>query len=289
MFPKVIVSLTTYPARLKYVRQAIEPLFHQTVEPDEVQLWLSKDEFFFRESFADGELEKLAQCGVMVKWCEGNLKSHKKYFGVLQEYPDDLVITVDDDLIYPLTLIQSLLESHYLWPEAIIASRTHMVKTDERGDILPYGEWLFEQHVACNVARHDLIATSGAGTLFPSRCFDASVFDLGAITECAPLADDLWLMVHAMRQGVPVVNTAANTRLSYLPETQNEGLYIENLEGGGNDLVLRSLFERYPEVEANLRSLAYGNEASAHRGITCADAEHPSALRRLVRRMRDRA
>ena len=38
--------------------------------------------------------------GLTIRFCE-DLKAHKKYYYAFKEYPDDIVITVDDDVIYP--------------------------------------------------------------------------------------------------------------------------------------------------------------------------------------------
>ena len=43
-FPKLIVSMTSYPARFEAAAKALEPLFRQSVSPDSVQLWLAEDE-----------------------------------------------------------------------------------------------------------------------------------------------------------------------------------------------------------------------------------------------------
>ena len=263
LLPKVIVSLTTYPRRFGCVLQVLEPILRQTVAPDEIQLWLSEEEFFPLESSVEDKLDVLTKHGVEVKWCSGNLRSHKKYYWAMLGNPEDVIITIDDDLIYPLTLVQTLLEAHYRWPKAIIASRTHMVKVDKEGAIAPYVDWMFEQDASLYEERRDLLATSGAGTLFPPNVFDSAALDAEVIERFAPLADDIWLMVQAARHEVSVVNTSANAHLSYIPDTQDEGLYIENLNGGGNDLTLQNLFDLYPDVEASLKACARENEVSS--------------------------
>lgn len=96
--------------------------------------------------------------------------------------------------------------------------------------------------------------------LYPPRVFDDEVFDADAICELSLLADDLWLMVHEMRLGIPVVNTLGTFPLSYIPGSQEKGLYLENLENGRNDAILAKLFDRYPEVELRLKSAASSNE-----------------------------
>ena len=44
-FPKIIVSLTTYPGRIDIVHKTIITLLQQTMKPDEVILWLAEEQF----------------------------------------------------------------------------------------------------------------------------------------------------------------------------------------------------------------------------------------------------
>ena len=252
--------MTTFPARFSTLPQVIEPILRQTVMPDVVQLWLSEEEFAEASEAEASQLDELARSGVDVRWCDRNLKPHNKYYGALQGNSDDVVITVDDDIVYPLTFVQHLLEMHFKHPRFIVANRTHMITVRESGELSPYKEWDLEQKTHLGAARHDLIATGVGGVLYPPRVFDDEVFDADAICELSLLADDLWLMVHEMRLGIPVVNTLGTFPLSYRPGSQEKGLYLENLENGRNDAILAKLFDRYPEVELRLKSAASSNE-----------------------------
>ena len=252
--------MTTFPARFSTFPQVIEPILRQTVMPDVVQLWLSEEEFAEASEAEASQLDELARSGVDVRWCDRNLKPHNKYYGALQGNSDDVVITVDDDIVYPLTFVQHLLEMHFKHPRFIVANRTHMITVRESGELSPYKEWDLEQKTHLGAARHDLIATGVGGVLYPPRVFDDEVFDADAICELSLLADDLWLMVHEMRLGIPVVNTLGTFPLSYIPGSQEKGLYLENLENGRNDAILAKLFDRYPEVELRLKSAASSNE-----------------------------
>lgn len=42
---KIVVSLTSFPARIKKVHIVIESLLNQTIKPDKIILWLSKEQF----------------------------------------------------------------------------------------------------------------------------------------------------------------------------------------------------------------------------------------------------
>lgn len=280
---KIIVSLTSYPARIPYVRRTVETLLRQTVPPDMIILTLVREEFSDADPSLMEILDGIEGAGVLLNWQERNLRPHNKYFWTIQSYPDDIVITVDDDILYPLTLIQSLLECHYRHPRSVIANRTHLITKQDGGELAPYAQWILEQDEEHDLPCFDLIATGVGGVLYPPHVFDEEVFDADGIEATCLLADDLWLLVHEARLGIPVVNTTASPGLCYVPGSQDEGLYIENLENGRNDAILAALFERYPEEKETLYSAA---RDSVKTDESDGGLKRESILRRVLARLR---
>lgn len=263
VFRKVVVSLTSYPARIPTLHRTIETVLRQTIPPDEVQLWLAHDEFADAGKGVLDALGALEATGrVSVCWREESLRPHNKYFDALQRNADDVVITVDDDILYPPNLIEDLVAEHRRHPSAIVAARTHLVRLDSAGEIAPYATWQLEQTCYLDVPRFDLLATGVGGVLYPLRVFDEAVFDEGAIRASSLLADDLWLQAHELRLGVPVVATLHPYELVYIPGTQEGGLCVQNLDNNRNDIFLAELFGRYPEFHAKLVESARGNAVS---------------------------
>lgn len=253
MHPEVIVSLTTYPKRTTTIEEMLRPLFKQTVAPDRIILWLAKDEFDQSGMQLPDNLAELDARvpNFEIRWCERNLRPHNKYFWCMKHFPEAIVIMVDDDLIYSTGMVAKLLDAHYKHPRAVIASRSHMVTLGEDGDIAPYPSWDLEQTRFRDVPRYDLLATPGAGTLFPPHCLDERVFDGEALNKLALLADDLWLMVFTLLNDRPVVATG-EPWLHYVENTQQEGLYIDNLERGVHNEHLRNLYAAYPAFHERL-------------------------------------
>ena len=107
---KIIVSLTTFPKRIDSVWITIETLLRQTVKPDEVILWLAKQQFDDLNVLPQKLLD-LQRRGLTIRFCD-DLRSHKKYFYVMQEYPKDIIVLVDDDMFYPKDTINKLIKMH---------------------------------------------------------------------------------------------------------------------------------------------------------------------------------
>ena len=185
----LIVSFTSFPARIKKVHLVVETILRQTVLPDRIILWLSQEQFPTEESLPKKLLE-LRNRGLEIKIRENDLRSHKKYYYTLKEYPNDILITIDDDILYPTNMIETLLEAHEKYPNAIIARYGSKIKVDSN-IIKPYGEW-GKNYV---IDRPDNFAFfgSGGGTLFPVGSFPSVTMDENIFLKVCPLADDIWL------------------------------------------------------------------------------------------------
>ena len=94
--PDVIVSLTSFPARIDRVWMVVECMRRQTVMPKNVILWLSKEQF--PDQNLPESLKKEIDDFFVVRFVEGDIRSHKKYYYVSKEYPDSYIILIDDDI-----------------------------------------------------------------------------------------------------------------------------------------------------------------------------------------------
>lgn len=87
--PKIIVSLTSFPLRIKTIWIVIECLMRQQTVPDKIILWLSKDQFSGLDALPK-RLLNYRDRGLEIKLREGDLRSHKKYYYMLSENENDV-------------------------------------------------------------------------------------------------------------------------------------------------------------------------------------------------------
>ncbi|MBP5352910.1 MAG: PIG-L family deacetylase [Alphaproteobacteria bacterium] len=238
--PKVIVSLTSYPPRINGLQPMLETLFSQTKQPDKIILWLAVSEFPNKEADLPQYLTQLAtQKKIVIEWCD-NLKPHKKYFYALQKYRDDIVITVDDDLLFEPDLIECLLVSYHQFPRAISVMRSHIMHP--RGTkFADYACFTQQQNEIIGIPCMRLLGTNGAGSLFPPRLLDWRYFNEEAIKNLSLNTDDLWLKTIEVLSGVPVVQPRPFNGLKYVENSQNIALFYENTQAGGNDINLENI------------------------------------------------
>lgn len=237
--PRVIATLTSYPARIGTVNVAIQSLLAQTYLPDLIVLYLCKDEFPRRKADLPVQLRAQLSHDVQVRWVDLNLKPHKKYFWAMQEFNDDIIITFDDDLIYRKELIAELMATYARYPHAIAAARTHYIVADEAGAVAPYNDWPREigrkRPDMVGKPSMQLFATTGAGALYPPHIMPEATFDAEHIQALCPTADDIWMKCMQLVAGVPVVASTPEQYLIYIPDSQEEGLLYNNIDAGAND------------------------------------------------------
>ena len=243
---KVIVSLTSYPARIEKVPGTIGSLLNQTIKPDKIILWLGKEKF--PNEILPDVYNQIRACGVDIRF-RPDLKSHTKYFYAIQEFPDDIIITVDDDLIYHNTLVQELYDSYLKNPESVSALRVHKIRFDENGEFLPYAKWVYEYAGQVGEASHRFFATGVGGVLYPPHCLHEEVLNLEVIKKYCHNHDDLWLKVMEVMQGTRVV-LASDSKLQrkvdvLINDTQTTGQWRENVMEGGDDRQTKAVLGVY--------------------------------------------
>ncbi|MCL2439832.1 MAG: glycosyltransferase [Alphaproteobacteria bacterium] len=248
-----IVSLTSFPARINGVHLVIKSMFAQTVKPDMVVLYLVKSEFEnSKGARVPPSLEKLVGRRFEIRWVEDNIRSYNKLYHALRDFPDDNIITIDDDKIYRPRIIERLLAVHKKYPRAVVAHRVRLVRLDKpyrkwhrlRGWLMP---WV-------RAPRFSLLQTGVGSALYPPRCMHKDVSNKELFTRLAPLADDLWFWAMAVLAGTPI----APVPFGYLSNTdvdgsQSVGLKFINYAQNKNDEQMKNIISYYPELSMLLR------------------------------------
>lgn len=105
----IVVSITSWIKRIGYVKKVIESIMDNSIQPDRVYLNLSKTEFVNIELPKDLVAYFESDERLIINWVDGeNTKTMKKVFPILQYLDDDdIIITADDDIIFPNDLIES--------------------------------------------------------------------------------------------------------------------------------------------------------------------------------------
>jgi len=245
---RIIVSLTTYPARIRGVWITIASLLVQSVKPYKVILWLAEEQFPDRK--VPGSLERLKKRGLEIRFCE-DLRPHKKYYEAMRKYGSYYVITADDDILYPEDHIQRLWAGKEKYPGAVICHWSHKISCDREGNFQSYNDWPDNGE---EEPSYGTLAVGCNGILYPPGCLPEEAFRREEIKKYALDTDDLWLKCMEILSGHKAVN-CNQTVLIYFNRlsTKGSGLWRGNLgRERNNDRIWGQLMEQYPEVKKRL-------------------------------------
>lgn len=239
---EVIVSLTTFPARMDKIYITLESLFRQTVRPDRIILWLADEQYPDKQKVKEC-LDKYLKLGLEIRYCD-DLRSHKKYYYTMKYYPSSIVITVDDDIIYSENMIENLLKTSRKYPNKIVCNRAHLMKiSNDR--LLPYNDWLYRAK-GCLGENILFCPTGCAGVLYPPRSLSNHVFDVEILKDICFFADDIWLKCMSYLIGTEVVLTGKdNPEVIDIIGTSVTGLAQLNVEQGLNDKQISAVTKFY--------------------------------------------
>ena len=236
---EVIVSLTSFPARIGIVSITIKSIMDQTCPPDRIIIWLADTQFPGLEADLPQDLLDLKDQGLEIRFCD-DLKPHKKYFYTMQENPDAVVITIDDDVIYPEDAVECLLRSYSRFPHCVSGLRVHRMSFTEDG-IGTYDSWRYNDDSFYRNPSMFAMATGVGGILYPPHSIPKDAFNKEAIIETCLMGDDLWLKTNAVRNGYPTVLAALNRPLQYIDGSQESALWKANKGMGDNDVQIHNI------------------------------------------------
>ena len=243
----VTASLTSFPARIEYVYLAIKSLMVQSYKPDRIVLWLANEQF--PDHILPKNLTDLEKYGLEIKWCE-DLYGHKKYYYCIKEQKEnEVVITFDDDIVYPLDCIQRLMKKHREFPNCLVCERAQAIVYKNDGELENPGRWNVISDIGVDTPSYSLNPSPGGGCLIPYGAFFKDARDKKKICDLAYKNDDLWYMFMAAQNGVKTIKTRKYHKIfTLIAGTQAVQMATENVIGNKNIEIMKLLAERYPEA-----------------------------------------
>lgn len=243
---KIIVSLTSYPQRTNNpeIIRCLNSLINQTLQPDKIILYLSIEQYpnqlndipkYLMDLYNDKKID--------IQFRGDDIKSHKKWFYSFLEYSNDLVVTFDDDIIYPEDLIESLYNEWKDNKNCIIASRCHII-TYANGKINEYKNFIQYKNLnhGYKLYNENLFITTGGGTLYNVSLFNKeSIFNLDLIKKDFMTVDDVYLNKIIKDQNIPIlcINKYHDYAIgdTVIQSLNNDGLWVNNLKNT-NDIAI---------------------------------------------------
>ena len=243
---KFIISLTSFGRRLiNTAPYAIRSILNQSEKPDRIILWLSY------ETNIPKELAILEQEGLEIKFCE-DFRSYNKLIPALKHFPNDIIITIDDDVIYPIDWFKKTKLSYLKNPINIHVNRAHEIIV-EGENLQSYKSWKF--CVSTVEKEQSIFPTGVGGVLYPPNTLHPEIHYSSLFSTLAPKGDDLWFWAMARLYNTKYTIIEGGYKDLVYINPYDHGMWIDNLYNGGNDIQLMNILKNYPTLIDLLENL----------------------------------
>jgi len=236
--PRFIITLTSYGRRVtETAPYAIWSLFSQSILPNKIVLYLDNENW--NESNIPPLLKKEMEHGLEIKFCK-DVKSYKKLNFALEDFPYDVLITVDDDAYLPKDWFAKLIETHKQNPGKICCHRAHIIRYGK-----PYSKWKWR--AASKDDPSKIFPTGVGGILYPPNSLSTEY--LTEAMNLAPTADDIAYWALAKIKGT----SHCLVKKGYFGVSQVDGvdekdsLLTVNKLQNANDSQINAIFKKFGE------------------------------------------
>lgn len=234
----VVISLTSIRSRLKYVRYAVMSLLLQNPKPRLVVLWVSPD----LAQYIPRSLLRMQGARFEIRYRD-DVGPHTKLVHALAEFPGEVLVTADDDMLYESTWLARLWSDHVRYPADVIGHQCRVISVDSVGNLQPYRQW---RRAAPGEASQYVLPLGFSGVLYPPGSLAAEAVNAKLFRRLAPKADDLWFRAMSLINGVRARRSSSPPEKPIpLPFSQAITLNSENVAQDGNRSQWVALSEHY--------------------------------------------
>ena len=166
------------------------------------------------------------------------------------DFPEDIIITADDDAYYDTDLVESLYNSYLKNPKAIHSRRCSKIYyRNNKFEGKASRNFILENPLDLSYSNH---FATGAGCLFPPHSLHKDAVNIDKIKTLVPTHDDIyyWTMALINNTKIQIVK-GTDADLYYLDETNKSGLCkINKSKGTGLEpsKAFKIMAQAYPEL-----------------------------------------
>ena len=254
---KVIVSLTSFPAAIAYATDAIKSILSGNTLPDKLVLYLTFSQF--EDAEIPSELTALANNNPLfeIRNYNEDIRSYRKLIPALKDFPNDIVVTIDDDVSYHKNMLRDLLHLHKHIPQVIIANRAKKIKLNT-----PYRSWKKYRwyHFLFTKLHYSFknIQTGVGGVLYPPNSLSKEMIHSDLFKEIAPTSDDIWFWGAAVANGTYIIPFPFGkyNKPQGLKKPKNLALKTVNFKTGSdlNRIALEKILQKYTIIKQRIEN-----------------------------------
>lgn len=251
-YPPIIVSMTSYPARIRNVAKSIFLILsYQTLKPDAVHLWLAEQQFPGRN--ADLPKDLLAVCKlpkVHLHWVPGNTYVHKRH-EIFRDIDDAAcVFLIDDDVRYSNDLIERVMSVHKKHPDCIVCYNNYTLHKYN-------GRRIVYENSTLGPGPHVNKVRWCGQSMIPARLYPREILDEAhqkVRGKTSPVSDECWFQPWIVLHGIPIYYLSYGWGIDIDPQNgKNKGLvgWSHKKDANGyekRDNWLHAVLSAYPDI-----------------------------------------
>ncbi|NEX22621.1 hypothetical protein G3480_20315 [Thiorhodococcus mannitoliphagus] len=182
-------------------RYSIQSLLRQTIKPDLFLINLSDKAFNSFADFYQYIPDSIDHAQIKINFVE-DVGPHTKLLPALDYAAEnDLIVTVDDDVIYSERLLEDLLRITREKSDTICCTRARLISRGRRGQFLNYNSW---PNIKSPAEALNILPLGVGGVAYRKKFFDMAFLIDEAFKMLAPNADDLWFRAASLIPKTPV-------------------------------------------------------------------------------------
>lgn len=259
----VIISMTSWPKRIKFVAKAIFSLIQQNVENSKyhIVLVLATPEFPNREKDLPDDLQIMAETGIVeIIWYNKNIYSHKKLMPTLEKYPENPILVCDEDIIHPNDWLSYFIKDHEKYPnDILVGGCVYDVGFEKNGTFNPMKKHYMDRPEFANKEIINRRPANGfGGVLYPAHTFtDKRFFDIDLLMKLSKDSDESWQYCFNIIEGrtlrwiSKIFNHQKGEQIGAW-ETSMGKMRTKDKKIASYETIYKNLFEVFPEFKEKL-------------------------------------
>lgn len=211
----VVVSFTTTPYRINYIRPVLDAVFRQSIKPNRV--YLNVPWKFKRDNSKYVIPEWLKNYPEVIINRTRDYGPATKLIATLEKEsnPNTIIITIDDDIIYPKHIVRDLVKKHH--QEAVFTGIGINFLFAPFYNTY-YGFVYLDQ-------KPSLVVVGVSGVLYKRKIFKKDIFSLvDNLPITCFLSDDLMIAAYLLNKHIPIIKTTTMVYNEFLYSMLFKGL-----------------------------------------------------------------
>lgn len=244
-----VFSLTSYGVRVEdTLPYALYSIITQKLQPRKIVVYLDWDNW--SDEKLPALLQHLKRVGVDFRYCK-DLKSYKKLIPALKDFPNNPIITLDDDFYYNPNYHNWMREAYDASDKHTVLGQWGCIPQRQDGRFLPYSQWK-----DCKYGDETSeISFFGCCCCYPPNIFDDEISKEEIFMKLCPTADDIWFWIMEKRLNINLQLVYPNgdinkfhtqiNRIEDFDLSLNNSLMYTNITLGQNDIQMDALLRYY--------------------------------------------